>query len=99
MVAWTAVDRADFELLEGQEVRGYHSSDAVEWRFCGRCGSTLFYESREAPEKVYVTVASLTSDLDRPLEGHVSFEEKAAWLDLSPDLPRYRGKTDELMNA
>lgn len=94
MVAWTAVARQDFELLAAEQVCGYNSSEVVRWLFCGHCGTTMFYESTDAPDKVYVTVASLSDELDRPLDGHVSFEEKAAWLDLSPDLPRFLGKSD-----
>lgn len=96
LLAWTSVPEHRFRLLSGFEVlRSYSRSGEVTWDFCGHCGTTLFYRSPSASEKVYVTIASLTSPLDRPLESHVSFEEKPLWVDLSPNLPRYIGKSDE----
>ncbi len=96
MLTWTAVKAAQFELLAGySELKNYASSAQVTWQFCGVCGSTLFYQSSQTPDKLYVTVASLDDALDRIVEGHVSFEEKPEWLDLSPSLPRFRGKSDE----
>lgn len=95
MLSWTSVPNSQFTLLRGQElVRDFASSPKVTWSFCGRCGTTLFYRSLATPEKIYITVASLTSPLDRQLESHVSYEEKPAWFDLSPEVPRYYAKTD-----
>ena len=95
MLSWTSVPNPQFNLLRGHElVRDYASSERVTWSFCGRCGTTLFYRSQSTPEKTYITVASLTSPLDRPLESHVSYEEKPAWFDLSPEVPRFFAKTD-----
>ena len=96
-VTWTAVPRERFALLCGGDLlNDYWSSDQVNWRFCSRCGTSLLYESREAPEKVYVTAANLET-LDQPPDCHVSFEEAVAWLHHDQTLPRYRGKTTERM--
>lgn len=93
MVSWTSVPNEQFELLEGQErLRIYPSSPQVAWEFCSRCGTTLFYHSTETPQRTYVTIASLSTPLDREVESHVSCEEKPDWFEL--DLPRFFAKTD-----
>lgn len=94
-VTWTAVPRERFAFLSGEELlTGYWSSDKVCWKFCSRCGSSLLYESREAPHKIYATVGNL-DEVDRLPDSHVSFEESPAWLAGSHELPRFKGKTDE----
>ncbi len=95
-MAWTSVPELRFRLVSGSGVLNrYTRSGEVTWEFCGECGTTLFYRSRSTPDKVYITIASLTSPMDRPLQSHVSFEEKPSWVDLDPSLPRYIGKSDE----
>jgi ankyrin repeat protein len=98
MLSWTSVPSDQFELLEGHEkLRIYASSPHVSWEFCHRCGTTLFYHSKQAPEKTYITVASLREPLDRPLESHVSVEEKPDWFDW--ELPRYFAKTEQPIDS
>lgn len=98
MVSWTSVPNERFRLQFGEDIlRDYASSESVTWQFCGKCGTTLFYRSTATPEKTYATVASLER-IDRAVDQHVSYEEKPEWFDLSGDLPRYRGKTEERMN-
>ena len=94
-MTWTSVPSQRFHWESGQELlTDYASSDAVTWGFCSRCGSSLLYRSTATPERVYVTVANLES-LDRAVEGHVSYEEKAAWLQFDDSLPCFRAKSDE----
>lgn len=97
-MSWTSVPNEQFELLQGRErLRIYASSPQVSWEFCCRCGTTLFYHSTETPERTYVTVASLSEPLDRPLESHVSCEEQPEWFEW--ELPRFFAKTDLPMDA
>lgn len=84
-----------FHIDQGSDlIQDYWSSAHVLWQFCQRCGSSLFYKHEDTPNQVYVTVASLDT-LDRPVDGHASFEEHAPWLDLGENVPRYLGKTEE----
>ena len=95
LVGWTSVSEKRFHLHQGEaELRAYSRSPEVVWSFCGTCGTTLLYRSTQTPGRVYFTVASLTTALDRPLSCHASFEEKADWFDMSPGVPRCFAKTD-----
>jgi hypothetical protein len=94
-VAWTAVPTERFHLVEGeQELTAYASSPGVTRAFCRRCGAHVFYRGELAPDRVYVPVA-LLDELDRPLDGHVSYEEHPAWIEGLHKLPCFHAKTDE----
>jgi hypothetical protein len=95
-VTWTSVDQRDLTWRRGEaQLRAYESSTGVFWRFCGRCGSSLAYETTKEPGRIYLTLANLEGALPGRPEAHVSFEEHVEWLDLGFALPRYRGKSDE----
>lgn len=85
-------------MLAGVElVAGFESSPGVVWKFCRHCGSPLFQTTEKTPAITYVTAASLIDPMDRPPEGHFSFEERVSWLDVADDLPKYRAKTSDLL--
>jgi hypothetical protein len=97
-VTWTAVPTARFRWLAGEEkLRKHESHPGVRWGFCADCGTSLCYEGDDAPGKIYLTAANLDGPLDRAPEGHVSFEEHVSWLRFEDGLPRYRGKSEEVM--
>jgi hypothetical protein len=97
-VTWTSVPTDQFRLLSGKdELRRYESHAGVFWGFCGKCGTSMFYDADDTPERIYVTVTSLVDPLDRDPDSHVSFEERAPWYSASKTLPCFRGKTDERM--
>lgn len=93
-VTWTSVPEARCALLDGAAaVRTYASSPGVLRSFCGTCGTPLFFRGDDAPGRTYVPVATLVDPLDRPIKGHVSYEEHVAWLEGVEQLPCTRGKT------
>lgn len=94
-VTWTAVPAGALELDGRDALRLYGSSPGVTRSFCGTCGTPLFFWSIDAPDRVYLPVASLTTTLDRPLDGHVSYEEHATWVEGLEALPCFRAKGDE----
>lgn len=97
-VTWTGVPLAQYRLLRGSEkIRKYESSPGVRWCFCADCGTSLLYEHAGVPNRIYMTVANLDEPLDQEPEGHVSYEEKVAWLRVHDGLPKYRGKSDQRM--
>jgi hypothetical protein len=96
-VAWTAVPNERFALVQGEEAVSVHrSSPGVGRAFCGRCGTHVWYRAEDAPDRVYVPVAVLDR-IDRPIEEHVSYEERAPWVVGLERVPCRRGKGDEEM--
>ncbi len=95
-VTWTGVPRTQFKFLSGEDqIKKYQSSAVARWGFCSNCGTSFLYEHEQTPDRVWITVASLTGQLDRKPENHVSFEEHVNWFTINDNLPRYREKSDE----
>lgn len=105
LVTWTGANAEQFRIISGEhQLERYQSSPGTYRCFCRTCGTSMVcYYTRESASfgdlegKMYVPVAVLTDALDRAPDGHVSFEEHVAWLELSDGLPRYRGKSQDEM--
>ena len=93
-VTWIGVPFERFRLIAGVVglVR-YRSSEHGTRSFCGRCGSSLFCESTLHPDYVDIVVANLDSTLDVAPQAHFYFDDRAPWVAIADDLPRFGGKT------
>jgi hypothetical protein len=58
-MAATAARRSDFKLLSADELQWYKSSHEARRGFCGRCGSTLFWDGNGLD---YLSIAAGTLD-------------------------------------
>lgn len=97
-VTWTGVPLRQFSFISGSEkLRKYESHPGIRWGFCSDCGTSLLYDYDQAPDKIYVTIANLLGPLDREPDAHVSFEERVPWLHVDDQLPKHRGKTNEML--
>jgi hypothetical protein len=93
-VTWFAVPKSQFKIVDGGDrlVR-YASSSHGTRTFCGTCGSSLFCESTQHPEKIDVVLANMEGRIDREPQLHVYYSDRAAWATLEDDLPRLGGAT------
>jgi hypothetical protein len=99
-VSWTSVANEQFKITSGAElISNYESSPGIIWQFCKICGASIFQKTRHSPDITYVVAASLIDSIDREAEGHMSFEEKVPWLEISDDLPKHREKTSDLIGS
>jgi hypothetical protein len=95
-VTWTGASKKQFKFLSGEDkIKRYKSSTYIHWGFCSNCGTSFLYEHDQVPDRIWVTVASLTGPLDRKPDSHVSFEKHVDWFTVNDDLPRYREKSEE----
>ena len=93
-VTWFAVPYARFRLVAGEaRLVRYRSSDHGTRSFCGTCGSTLFCESTNHPEWIDIVLANVDGPIDRPPGAHFFFDDRADWVRVGDDLPRFGGKT------
>lgn len=46
-------------LVDGDSLRWYDATDAVQYGFCHSCGSSLFWRSTDKPETVSITAGTL----------------------------------------
>ena len=81
--------RADFRWVRGEDaLASYESTPGKLRHFCGRCGSHLMAEWREASE-VVLRVGSIDEGIDIQPVAHIWVNHAAEWDHGHDDLPRY----------
>ena len=57
-MAATAAATSDLSIGEGP-LRWFDATDTVQYGFCGRCGSTMFWRSVDRPDTVSIAAGTL----------------------------------------
>jgi hypothetical protein len=88
-MAATAARHRDFRLGSATELRWYVSSDSARRGFCGRCGSTLFWQGEG---RDYISIAAGTLDGATGLASacHIFVADKGDYYSISDGLPQRR---------
>jgi hypothetical protein len=88
-MAATAARRAEFRLLSEGELKWYAASNKARRGFCGRCGSTLFWE---AVGRDYISIAAGSLDDSRGLAVacHIFVADKGDYYEIEPGTPQSR---------
>lgn len=93
-VSWLIVARERFALDAGEiELVHHRSSDHGTRSFCGRCGSTLFFESTKRPDQVDLVLANLDDPSDLAPQFHIHWDDRVDWIHVDDGLPRLGGAT------
>jgi hypothetical protein len=93
-VTWLGTSREHLSLDAGEEMlKRFRSSDHGTRSFCGRCGSSLFFETTQHAERIDVVLANLHGPIDRAPQAHAYFDCRADWVAVDDDLPRLGGET------
>jgi hypothetical protein len=77
-VAYMFLALSDYEVIQGAPVE-FASSLGVLRKFCGRCGTTLSWESEQHPGRIDVTLGSLDSPERFPPSRAVYRKYKLSW--------------------
>ena len=90
-VTWAGVKRRDFRLVDGAEaLRTYRSSTAAVRRFCGNCGTMLFFEGERWADEVHIARALLEGEVPAPT-AHVFWDDRVPWAESHDTLPKKGG--------
>jgi len=65
-------------------LRWYASTPGAERGFCSRCGSTLFFRSRNWPGELHVAHANLDGPADRAPQAHAYWDTHVDWAAVDP---------------
>jgi hypothetical protein len=86
VMAASAARQRDFHLTPGSPLQWYDSSSEARRGFCGRCGSTLFWQ---AAAREYISIAAGTLDQadDLRIACHIHVADKAAYETVPDDAP------------
>jgi len=85
VVAALSVARARLEVMG--EPMAYHSSPKVTRRFCGMCGTGLFYAHMDEPEEMAVNTCTLDDPEAFPPTHHSWLEHDVSWVKFGDGLP------------
>ena len=91
-VTWFAVPRRELAVVDGEDRLVRHRSSEHGTRsFCGECGSSLFCENTEHPDRMDIVLASVTGPIDRDPQLHVDYSARAPWVEVNDSLPKLGG--------
>jgi hypothetical protein len=89
-MAATAARHADFRLLQSSELKWFDSSDSARRGFCGRCGSTLFWQGAER-DYLSLTAGSLDDSRGLTVACHIFVADKGAYYQIADGTPQISG--------
>lgn len=70
-------------------LRAFRSSSWAQRRFCGNCGSSLFFEPDAARDNVEIALGALDDEPGRLPEAHIFVRDKPAWVAILDDMPQH----------
>jgi len=89
VVTWTCYKTDEVRVTGGAEnLRDYESSPGAHRKFCGRCGTQLFFESINWLGETHVTRVSLDDAVGPPPSVHVFYGDRARFFDGAEHLPK-----------
>ena len=89
LMAATAARRADFRLLSDGELKWFESSREARRGFCGRCGSTLFWEG-VGLDRISIAAGSLDDTRGLTIACHIFVADKGDYYQIEPGAPQIR---------
>ena len=86
-VAATAVAKDALEVISGESLEWFRSSDSASRGFCSRCGSSLFWQPRHK-EHVSIMAGTLDESIGLEAAEHIYVGDKGDYYELIDDLPK-----------
>lgn len=85
-VAATGAMTADIELTETAGLRWFDSSDTAKRGFCGRCGSSLFWQ-QNGSDRTSIMAGAIDDKTALTADRHIYTADKASYYALDDGLP------------
>jgi hypothetical protein len=86
--SWVVLPAAQFSLKSGVDnITSYQATENFSRSFCASCGSTITcVNNAKFPDHIYVARGNITDEVELPVQLQVYTEDKAAWIDINPDI-------------
>ena len=88
-VSWATFDIENFDITSGA-ITEHQSSQGVQRGHCALCGTTLTYACSDRLGQIDIAVTSLDDSSAVKPQAHIWVEDKATWLSIDDELPKYR---------
>jgi hypothetical protein len=93
-VTWVGLVTSAFRFVAGEDrVVRHASSPEARRSFCAVCGSQVTFEATRWPGEVHVARACLPDALELSPKAHAFWSDRAPWVDLHDDLPKFGGSS------
>ena len=76
-------------------LRRYPFSENSDSLFCEACGSRLLVDYKPETDMLYLAMGNIDGNVDCPPGYHQFVGSKAAWFEITDDLPQYDEWADE----
>jgi hypothetical protein len=86
VMTWISVPISSFKWLAGSPT-AYDSGPTCVRYFCNNCGAQVALLSRNSPEEMDVTIATLDHPEEAPASRHIWTDNRLPWLHLDEQLP------------
>jgi hypothetical protein len=87
---FAAVARDKFRYVSGEaDIKVYASSDANDRIFCSECGSNILVDAKSETDVLYICMGTVDGNPPCPPGFHAFVGSKAAWHEITDDLPQY----------
>lgn len=88
-LTWVSVAARGVKIYTGKgALRWFATVPHTERGFCSRCGSSLFFRSRQYQGELHIARASFEDAIDRRPGGHGFFDCRVDWFDVADELPK-----------
>ena len=88
--AYTSVNKSDLALTSEISLRWYHDRSPDTYRgFCGECGGSLFWDRRDARNKMSISAGTLDTGHGLRTIGHIYLSEAGDYYEVNDDLPHF----------
>jgi len=85
-------------LLAQQSLSWYHDKSPNTFRgFCRKCGASLFWDPRDASEKMAISAGSLDSTEGLKTIGHIYVAEAGDYYEIVDGLPEYSHSSNGML--
>lgn len=86
-MTWIDMPRDSFKITEGELVF-YRSSADAKRGSCGHCGSKITWEGDKLPDRLDVSIMTLSEPESVTPDEHIYYDSRAMWLNPDPHLPK-----------
>ena len=93
-VTFAAVARDNFRYVSGDDdLTVFASSNDIDRIFCTECGSNILADAKSEPDVLYLCMGTVDGNPPRPPGFHSFVGSRAAWHEITDDLPQYDGES------